>query len=55
MRLLLKRIVWGYRMRVWPWRVPIEAARYLPFRIKLTQADIKRGLELALIHGWKLK
>lgn len=49
---LVRRIVWGWRCREWPWKVPRTVGLYLPLRQKLTEKDIRRGQQLARERGW---
>ncbi len=49
--LLVRQVRLAWRFRVWPWRVPKEAARYLSLT-SLTEDDIRRTHVLAGPHGW---
>ncbi len=47
----VKRIRLGWRFKCWPWNVPANVVKYISLKGP-TEADLKRGEELAREHGW---
>ena len=50
--MLIQRLRWAWRLRMFPWDIPHNVVRYVSLA-KLTKHDIKRTRELAERFGWE--
>jgi hypothetical protein len=52
MRMLIRRLRFAWKLRMFPWDIPSNVIRFVSFE-KATVADIKRTKELAERFGWE--
>lgn len=52
MRMLIRRLRFAWRFRMFPWDIPGNVVRYVSLE-KLTDADVRRTKELAERFGWE--